>query len=415
MIDRLKKLTSVQVWLLSIVISVIMTECVVAGIGMLLKGKVTNDYFLAGFVASLFIAGLIVGFLNSFRKQQRKIETELRVVATAFAAQKDRVVTDTALKGDTGKAVHQEDAGKTTASVATVHDITERRVLKDKIRNDKEQADLKLAISNLDTLPAMPVIAQKLLALKLDTDEGERTLLVLIEQDPQISARILGLANSAMVGASRQIKTVKDSAMLLGTKRVQSVAAGIAIISLMTKVPAGEFNVQELWLHSFGIAFAMQGLARVMPANMRPQDDQIFLAGMLHDIGYLALAFLDPKQSDRLHNHLAAVEREILAICHDELGAELARHWNLPEEVIAVLRYHHNPDVVEAEAGQPLVRMINIAEKLLPSFGMIEYVVPDISPEEWEALGIDPSQAEEVKELVDAQAEQATQFVSSFT
>ena len=283
--------------------------------------------------------------------------------------------------------------------------------------------DLRQAINNLDALPAMPVIAQKLLALKLDTEEGERMLLVLIEQDPQISAKILGLANSAMIGASRHITTVRDAAMLLGVKRVQSVATGIAIMSLMSKVPAGKFHMQDLWLHSFGIAFALLGIARFMPAKMPPQDDHIFLAGLLHDIGYLVLAYLDPKRSDQLHTRLAAeaerpaleVEREMLEISHDELGAELARHWNLPEEIVAVLRYHHNPDAAEAAAGQPLVRMINIAEKLLPSFGLNEYVAPGISAEEWEALGISPSKAEEVEEQIDEEAEQAIQFVTSMT
>jgi putative nucleotidyltransferase with HDIG domain len=286
-----------------------------------------------------------------------------------------------------------------------------------------ESTSLRQAISNLDALPAMPVIAQRLLALKLDTDEGERMLLVLIEQDPQISAKILGLANSAMIGASRHIKTVRDAAMLLGIKRVQSVSTGIAIMSLMSKAPAGKFKMDDLWLHSFGVAFAMLGIARVMPAKMRPPDDQIFLAGMLHDIGYLALAFLDPALSDKLHSRLIAeperpsheVEQEVLEMCHDELGAELARHWNLPEEIIAVLRYHHNPDAAEAEVGQPLVRMINIVEKLLPSFGIIEYVAPGVSAEEWDALGIVPSREEEAKEQVNEQAEQAIQFASSFT
>jgi putative nucleotidyltransferase with HDIG domain len=284
------------------------------------------------------------------------------------------------------------------------------------------QVNLRQAVKNLDALPAMPVIAQKLLGLKLDTDEGERMLLVLIEQDPQISAKILGLANSAMVGATRQIKTVRDAAMLLGIKRVQSVSISIAIMWMMSKPPASKFNMQDLWLHSFGIAFALLGLARLMPAKLRPQDDQIFLAGMLHDIGYLALIFLDPKQSDKLHNRLAAeadrpsleVEREVMDITHDELGAELGRQWNLPEEIVSVLRYHHTPGEAEAAIGQPLAQMIYIVEKLLPSFGITEYQPPDIRDEEWEVLGIDPSQAEEVKKQIDEQADQASQFASSF-
>jgi HD-like signal output (HDOD) protein len=414
MIDCRKKFTPVHVWLLAIVFSVVMTECIVGGMEMLLTGKVTFDYFLMGFVASLLVAGLVGGFLNFFLIQQRKIEADLRIAATELETQAGMDVTDTVANGRAGEIPHY---------VSTLHDIPERKAVEEPIYNDKGHADLKLAIRKLDTLPAMPVIAQRLLALKLDTEEGERMLLVLIEQDPQISAKILGLANSAIVGASRQIKTVRDAAMLLGIKRVQSAATGIAIISLMARTPTGEFNMHDLWLHSFGVAFAMQGIARFMPEEIRPQDDQIFLAGMLHDIGYLALAFIEPILSDKLHNHLSAqperpsldVEREILDICHDELGAELAHHWNLPEEIIAVLRYHHSPDVAEATVGQPLVRMANIAEKLLPSFGIIEYVAPGISDEEWKVLGIDPSKAEEVKEQVDKQAEQAIQFASSFT
>jgi putative nucleotidyltransferase with HDIG domain len=255
--------------------------------------------------------------------------------------------------------------------------------------------DLRQAVKQIDALPAMPVIAQKLLALNINTDEDEREMLMLIEQDPQISAKIIGLSNSSMISSTRKSTSVKEAAVLLGMNRVKSVAISIAIMSLSTKVTTGKFNIQDLWLHSFGIAFAMIDIARAMPAKIRPKDDQVFLAGILHDIGYLALAFLDPKRSDDLHARLSAesdspvlsVEREMLGICHDELGAELARHWNLPDEIIAVLRYHHTPDAIEAAAGQPIVHMINLAEKLLASFGINEHVDTNISDEDWEILG----------------------------
>ena len=289
--------------------------------------------------------------------------------------------------------------------------------------NSKTGFDLRQAVKNLDVLPAMPVNAQRLLALKLDTEEGIHQLFVLIEEDPQISAKLIGLANSAAMGVTRHITTVRDAAMLLGIKRVQSIATSIAIMSQMVKAPPGRFNMQDLWLHSIGIAFAMLGIARFMPQNLRPRDDQIFLAGMLHDIGYLVLAYLDPNRSDKLQARLATekerpsleVEREILEMCHDELGAELATHWNLPPEIVAVLRYHHTPDAPDAAPAQPLVRMINIAEKLLPAFGLNEYVPPGVSAGEWAAIGIPASRASEVEEQVDEEAEQAIQFISSFT
>lgn len=87
---------------------------------------------------------------------------------------------------------------------------------------------LKQALTNLDSLPAMPATAQKLLVLPLDTDEGEAQMLRLIGQDPQISTKIISLANSPVMGVPRKLSKVSDAAMLLGLSRVKSVAVGIA-------------------------------------------------------------------------------------------------------------------------------------------------------------------------------------------
>lgn len=281
--------------------------------------------------------------------------------------------------------------------------------------------DLRQAIRNLNSLPALPVIAQKLLSLKLDSEEGERQMMLLISQDPMISAKIIGLANSPLLGVTRTVATVKDAAMLLGLTRVKSVATGIAVMSLVSK-PVGRFDPQELWLHNMAVAFAMLPVVRAMPVKNRPQDDQIFLAGMLHDIGYLALAHLDTQRSDDLHTRFIIeqdrlaieVERELLEITHDELGAVLAKQWNLPGEIVAVIRYHHTPDAAEATEGQPLVRILNITEKLLPPVGLHEFVGSYIATEEWTELGIDPDQASDISEQAIEQANQAAQFTDSF-
>lgn len=282
--------------------------------------------------------------------------------------------------------------------------------------------DLRQAVNNLDALPAMPVIAQKLLALHLDTEQGERELLMLIEQDPQISAKIIGLANTPVLGTLRKATTVRDAAMLLGMARVQSVATGIAIMSRMNKVPDGHFNAHDLWLHSLGIAFAMLAIAHAMPKMTRPQDDQVFLAGMLHDIGYLTLAFLDPARSDSLHKRLITeparplleIEHELLGISHSELGTALARHWNLPDEIVSVLRYHHAPKAAAAGTGRQLAQMVNLAEKLLSSSSFNEHIATDIGDADWKALGIEPSQAGKIAADVAEQAEQAMLFAAAF-
>lgn len=282
--------------------------------------------------------------------------------------------------------------------------------------------NLKQAIRNLDMLPAMPIIAQKVLALDLETDEGERDMLKLIDKDPQIAAKIIGLANTPLFGASKKVSSVTDAAMLLGITRVKSVTMSIAVMSSLTKKPAGKLDIQGLWLHSLAIALALRVISRAMPRNTRPLDDEIFLAGLLHDIGYMVLNQLDQKRSDDLHARFASqkernsseIEAELLEMNHGELGAELVRHWDLPESIVAILRYHHDSENEHAAPGQPLVSMVNLAEKILPCFGINEHTTPDIRSEEWSALGIDPAKADEVIAEIKLQAEEARQTAGSF-
>ncbi|HUW76046.1 MAG TPA: HDOD domain-containing protein [Gallionella sp.] len=279
--------------------------------------------------------------------------------------------------------------------------------------------DLKQAVGRLDSLPAMPNIARKLLELKLDTDQDEQQMLLLIAQDPLISARIIGLANSPLFGSSRKISTVKDASLLLGLKRVKSVATGLALLAQLNK-PVGRLNIPALWEHNMGVAFAMLAIVSAMPAKLRVNDDLTFLAGMLHDVGYSVLAHLDVEWSDELQtrmvtepNRLAVeLELEVVGLTHDELGAELARHWGLPEEIVAAIRFHH--DVDKSDSAQPLARIINLAEKLLPSSGFSERIDTIVAAEDWLALGIDPERSEDIVALVAEQSEQASQFASSF-
>lgn len=282
---------------------------------------------------------------------------------------------------------------------------------------------LDLAIANLDSLPAMPAIAQKLLALPLDTDEGEAQLLTLIEQDPQISAKLISLANSPLMGLSRKASTVADAAMLLGLTRVKAVALGIAAMSNFAKMPGSQnFAPQDLWLHSLAIAIAMHTLAQHMPSALRPQQDLIYLAGLLHDMGYTAIHHLDSAASNELHHQLrlqpkrpiVEIEMQILGVSHCYIGAQLARQWHLPEEIVTVMGHHHAPYIEEVAAGNPLVRLVSLAEKLLPGFGIVEYCGTEIADSEWLELGIAPELADELRDSVNELAIQAAQIADIF-
>jgi putative nucleotidyltransferase with HDIG domain len=168
---------------------------------------------------------------------------------------------------------------------------------------------------------------------------------------------------------------------------------------------------------------ALRIISRAMPRNTRPLDDEIFLAGLLHDIGYMVLNQLDPKRSDELQNRFIAeptrscteIETEMIELNHCELGAELGSYWDLPESIIAVMRYHHTPDEELAAVGQPLVSMVSIAEKVLSGFGIPEQSAGAVSAEDWKSLGIDPALADELIEQIKQQAEEAKKSPTSFS
>jgi HD-like signal output (HDOD) protein len=229
------------------------------------------------------------------------------------------------------------------------------------------------------------------------------------------------LANSPLLGSSRKTTSLKEACLLLGLKKVKSIATGIAMMSLASK-PIGRFDPQELWLHNMAVAFAMLPVVRAMPSKLRPADDLIFLTGMLHDIGFLALAHLNSQLSDDLLTRMlveperlvTTIEDELMGISHAELGAACAQNWGLPGEIVAVLRYHHTPDADGAEEGLPLARILNVTEKLLAATSLHEFVGDQVSDEEWAALGIAPEDAKEIALQAAEQANQAMHFAATF-
>ena len=244
----------------------------------------------------------------------------------------------------------------------------------------------------------MPKIAHEILSIKLASDRDDEILLKLIEKDPAISARIIGLANSPLFGTSRKILTAHDAEAVLGIKRVKMVALSFAMISAVNRNQPGLLNVSQLWQHSMAVALAMDTLSKAMPEAIRPTDEEIYLAGLLHDIGFLVLEYLDPDASNRLHARLAEksgqsyteIEAEMLDMNHCELGALLGEHWNLTENIIAVIRHHHSDTIAPDAMGQPLIAMTNLVEKILPTFGELDPEAAEINMEEWQALGIAP-------------------------
>lgn len=277
---------------------------------------------------------------------------------------------------------------------------------------------IKERIRTLDMLPAMREVAQKILALPLNTDSGERQLLELVSKDQMLTAKIVGLANSPILGATRKISSINDAAQLLGLAKVKYVAVSVAIITTLTKQPKGKLDIHYLWVHSMAMAITMNALARRMRVDLRPKDEEVFMVGLLHDIGFMVLDQLEPEHSDLLMQKIAElpdrgiseIEAELLPVSHAEIGAELVAHWNFPQQIVAAIRDHH----ADAAHGkrEALTELLKVAEKLLPTFNQLDGNPGAISEAEWEFLGIDAQHAAAICSEIGRYSEQAGEMAS---
>lgn len=272
--------------------------------------------------------------------------------------------------------------------------------------------DLRAKIGKADVLPTISTIARQLLSLQLDTEKGEQELLDLVKSDPVISARLIGMANSPVFVVGRRISTVNDAALVLGLSIVKSVATVIALTEPIKIRASKIFTLSDLWLHSFSVAAGMRLLASRLPGRHKQDENMLFLAGLLHDMGYLVMAHLDPAKFDAFISHVEAhpeastIDLEIsqFGITHAEIGGMMARKWNLPDDVIRVIEGHHRPALDNIP-----ITLVRIIESITGESAIRGAACPEASSEELEQIGLAHDDLENARETLEMQ------WATSFT
>ncbi len=211
-----------------------------------------------------------------------------------------------------------------------------------------EEKLLRHFVARTTQLTPLKAVATR--AIQMAQDERTQTmdLAAVISSDQALTAQILRLSNSPYYGYARRINNVREAVILLGMRTVRSVAVSSAIIDAF-KLPdmIGDFSTDLFWGHCVTTGLVAEQLARHTKV-CRPED--AFTAGVLHDVGKLAIILADPDsfaeitaivRDEVVRSHDA--ERAVLAVTHDQVGAALAEAWRFPEPLVAAVRDHH-PD-----------------------------------------------------------------------
>ena len=208
-------------------------------------------------------------------------------------------------------------------------------------------------IRETQDLPPLPVIAEKIL-LEISKEYADiAQLSSVIEQDPGLLARIIGIANSAYFGCSDKIYTVSDAIIkVLGLNMVKSLALGIVLSNPFRSVQCPEFQMEEYWSNVMHVANLARQLTPYIGLKGVDLNDHVYLCGLLHNMGLLALVHSFPSQMSSVFHKAdfndpkgyCQFQRDAVGMTYIDAGTVLAQRWHLPSEVIAVIEHHLDAD-----------------------------------------------------------------------
>ena len=277
-----------------------------------------------------------------------------------------------------------------------------------------ETIDIAGLARRVTELPPLPqAVLEVMLVLQREQLSATRSI-ALIEQDQALAARVLRLANSAFYGMPGRVGSIGDAVRMLGLRTVASVLTAVAMHNAIRVDACAGFHFPDYWRHAIGSALAARALAGAAGCDA----DEAFLAGLMHDIGQLALAAFEP---DKTASALAlarsanlsaeGAELAVLGLSHPAVGARVAQHWRFPAAICQAIALHHTPEPASAGRRISLSGLVQLADAVAHGLDFnhdADEAVPAVAPAAWQCLGL--SDAEALRIL--ATVEQATREMS---
>ena len=277
----------------------------------------------------------------------------------------------------------------------TIQQASEQLILSGEIRRRIEQ---------VYELPPMPDMARRVLALRNNPDASIAELAGIVELDPSLAAQVVRYAASPFYAYRGKISSIQDAiTRVLGFDMVMNMALGLATGKSFQNPCDGPLGLHAFWRHAVYSATLAQALAKCMPPAHRPQPGLVYLAGLLHNFGFLLLGHLFPPEF-KLLNKLVAAHPEspvtalekcvlgmgqaqnILEMGHAQIGSWLMQAWEMPDEIIVTLQEHHNPGYSGDHAVFP--HLVMVADHVLKGLEIGDAADAELPAYSLEVIGI---------------------------
>ncbi len=239
-------------------------------------------------------------------------------------------------------------------------------------------------------LPAVPMVAARVIELIDNPNSSLQELQKAIMADQSMTSRILKIANSSFYGVRQNIDTLSDALSILGLKVTRLIVLAAATRGIYKRFGAVE---QKLWEHSLGVSIAA-GVISLIISHVRREEAVV--AGLLHDVGKVAINNSMPDKFTQILQKvnesklpLIIVEQEILGFDHTEVGYYLAQKWGFPDLLCEVILKHHSIESLNKYTDPYIALLcgtIGLADAICVRLG-VGYIRPlpeiDLGIEKW--------------------------------
>jgi HD-like signal output (HDOD) protein len=233
----------------------------------------------------------------------------------------------------------------------------------DRVRNFKKK------LNSFRSLPAPERFQVRLKQLLAKKDKSLRELVLEIEKNPALVAKILQVANSVQYWTRVPISTVWDGVVFIGTENVAGLVAAIEVFENLGKSIPPDIRAyyELLWERSLRRANIAKKISEEWKEVGQPQA--AYVAAILQDIGLLVRLSNEPKRYLEMINiareknvSLCEAELSVFSNSHPEVGALVLEMWNFPKEIVFAVAHHHGLCY-----DDPLTQIIQIADLLYTS------------------------------------------------
>lgn len=217
--------------------------------------------------------------------------------------------------------------------------------------------------------------ALKLVGLLEKPELANEEVVKVLKHDMILTAKLLRVCNSASLGFIELVGSVDQAVLLLGYQKILQMVLALAFGDvLVVPMPGYAVEANELWRHSLMVAAAAEIMSRHAPGS-ETDPAVAFTAGLLHDIGKLAMnqVLTAEKQATvryQIAEHGASrleAERTVFGADHAEVGACLLGTWRLPDVIVEGVANHHSPVLEPRGRLSPVLYVANCLAHLAGS------------------------------------------------